>query len=333
MSVPSPALSPPSHLLIPYAASGSPASRSALRALQLPNLARLLSRLKPGLNDTDPDDEAHPLAMPHERALARALGVTAPPGHAPWAALERLASGGQSSNEAWAWIAPCHCQVGMDSVTLHNPSALQLAEADSRALMEAMAPYFSEDGITLAFDTPGRWLARGEVFRDLATASLDRVIGQNVNAWMTASKQAKPLRRLQSEMQMLLYTHPVNDARLARGLPAVNTFWVSGAGALPEGWPSLLPSPGEGRKNVIMPTTLREAALREDWPVWTQAWQQIDATDCARLLATLAQTGHATLTLCSERGAHTFEAMPTSLFSRVSGLFQRTTPTAVLEAL
>lgn len=43
------------------------------------------------------------------------------------------------------------------------------------------------------------------------------------------------LQRLHSEAQMLLYSHPFNDAREARGLPPVNGFWPHGAGALAQG--------------------------------------------------------------------------------------------------
>jgi hypothetical protein len=34
------------------------------------------------------------------------------------------------------------------------------------------------------------------------------------------------LQRLQSEMQMLLYNHPVNNARDARRQISVNSFWL-----------------------------------------------------------------------------------------------------------
>ncbi|MFM1764286.1 MAG: hypothetical protein RIU71_49, partial [Pseudomonadota bacterium] len=37
---------------------------------------------------------------------------------------------------------------------------------------------------------------------------------------------ARTLQRLQSEMQMLLYQHPVNDLRSQHGRWAVNSFWV-----------------------------------------------------------------------------------------------------------
>ena len=104
---------------------------------------------------------------------------------------------------------------------MQDPSALALEPAESQALLEAMRPYFEADGISLVYDRPGRWLACGEIFRGLPTASLDRVIGQAVDAWMPEAPQARALRRLQAEMQMLLYNHPVNDQRPAfiLGLP------------------------------------------------------------------------------------------------------------------
>ncbi|MGH6625528.1 MAG: phosphoglycerate mutase, partial [Burkholderiaceae bacterium] len=179
----------------------------------------------------------------------------------------------------------------------------------------AMRPFFEEDGMALSYAAPTRWLARGELFRDLATASLDRVLGRPIDAWMPEAAQAKPLRRLQNEMQMLLYTHPVNDARAQRGLPPVNSFWVSGTGALPP--PSARGTGGHSASPVV-PHTLREAALRENWPAWAQAWQQLDATEVARLLAALDQQGAARLTLCGERSACTYEARPQSLWRRIS---------------
>ena len=98
-------------------------------------------------------------------------------------------------------------------------------------LLAAMEPYFAEDGITLTYQAPLRWLARGELFRTLPTASLDRVIGQTIDRWMPAGDAGRSLRRLQQEMQMLLYTLPLNDARQRGGLLPVNSFWASGSGA------------------------------------------------------------------------------------------------------
>ena len=57
---------------------------------------------------------------------------------------------------------------------------------------------------------------------------------------------------------MLLYTHPVNDARSARGVLPVNSFWLSGTGALPQ------PQPPAAERHPIVASALRDAALNED---------------------------------------------------------------------
>src|SRR5262249_51775859 len=159
---------------------------------------------------------------------------------------------------AWAYVSPVSWQVARDHILLGDPAQLQLDEAQATTLTAAMKPFFAEDGIQLHPDTPDRWLAEGDIFRNLATASLDRRAGQDIDAWIPRAPEAAPLRRLQNEMQMLLYTHALNDERQARGLPPVNSVWVSGSGALPAGWQP------HGQPEPVVPRRLAEAALRQD---------------------------------------------------------------------
>ncbi len=302
------------HVLIPFAVCRDPAAQQVLSGLRLPHLAQLLARLSPTSLDTA--DEDNP-TLPHERALARALGLPGGP-QIPLAAWQASASTQANSNiQAWAFITPCHWNLGQAQITLDPPQVLALDEAESRALLAAMSPYFDEDGITLLYESPGRWLAHGEVFRTLVSASPERVVGQgDIKPWMPA---APTLRRLQNEMQMLLYTHPVNEARAERGAYPVNSFWLSGSGALTRpidaSSPALMP---------LMPLQLMHAALQQDWLSWGQAWEQLDATVCADLLRAVEQNGppeRATLTLCGERSAQTYTAAPRSLQRRIFNLF------------
>ena len=322
------------HLLIPFANSGSPQCQAALQSLKLPNLDKLLRKLP--LAHTDAADDAT-LSPPHERALAAALGITAAfgisaaDGQIPFGAYHAVQAGqAVSSNQAWAVITPCHWTVQTSHITMTHPRALNLEADESRALLAAMQPYFAEDGIALIYDTPNRWLARGEIFAGLATASPYRVVGGHVDDWLPKAASAKLLRRLQNEMQMLLYTHPLTDARAERGLPAVNSFWVSGTGVLPPG----LAPPSHA---VTVPNTLRDATVLGDWAAWTQAWQAIDSTECAALLRAIerkndvkadtktdakadvraAPTHSVKLTLCGDRSAQTYIAAKNGLASRV----------------
>lgn len=303
-----------SHLLIALAASHAPGCQQVLDTLRLPHLERLLARLQPVLaadTDTDTGSETD-FSPPHERALARHLGLPAgPQGRTPWAAWQS----GAAPGTACAWVTPSQWLIGADQVRMADPQQLQLDEADSRALLDILAPWFAQDGIELHYHAPMRWLARGAVLEGLACASLDRVIGRDVRAWLPDITSARALHRLHSEMQMLLYTHPFNDARASRGLPAINAFWLHGAGALDAA------STATRAELPEQPSALRDAALHEDWPAWAAAWQDIDAGPVARLAAQAAAGAPVRLTLCGERSFLQWQAARRGFFTRINSLF------------
>jgi hypothetical protein len=306
------------HLLIPFAFCSAEACGQALRRLDLPHVQQLLSRLTPQALDAG---DVFSLSPPHERALARASGLPVTDGLIPWAALQAGDSRGH-----WGFITPCHWQIGAHHIAMGSRELPDFSPAESQALLAAMRPYFEEDGLLLHEDTTGRWLAQGELLADLATASLDRIVGRNLENWMPRTAKAAPLRRLQSEMQMLLYTHPVNEARLQRGLPAVNSFWLSGTGSLPA-------SPRQISTLPEVDQRLRDAALQDDWAAWASAWQQLDAQDCAALLAHLNNGEDVTLTLCGERHAQTFTRQPRGLGQTLKSWLKRQPAYSLIETL
>lgn len=308
------------HLLIPLAASPSAGCQQALRDLSLPHLDRLLSRMTPAGMDSGEETDFSP---PHERALARALGLAcSAQGITPWAAWRLVEVGAKGSEStAWAYITPCQWHVSTDHVTMLDPAALRLTPDSSHELLTILAPWFAEDGIDLYMDEndPARWIARGDVFEGVATASLDRVIQRDVRAWMPLAENAEHTRRihrLQTEMQMLLYTHPINDARAQANLPPVNTFWLHGAGRLtaPPPLPQVPPR---------MPLTLRDPALREDWRGWAEAWRALDAGPVAELEKHVASGGRALLTLCGENNAQQWQSVEPGWGRRIKRLFTK----------
>ena len=252
-----------------------------------------LSQLLRGMKQVDSDaGQADTLSPPHERVLAKAWGLTTTDGLIPWAAFEAKAS----INEGWAFITPCHWAMGREHATLTDPATLELNEADSHTLLAAMQPYFATDGITLHYWQPTCWLAEGEVFRNLPTASTDRVLGRNVDRWLPASK---PIKLLQNEMQMLLYTHPINDERGVIGQRSINSFWVSGSGTLAEA--------ATVHPHTNVTRALTQTAFTNDWAAYAQAWAQLDANDIAELLAQQNSGQTVRISLCGESNAMTFE--------------------------
>jgi hypothetical protein len=312
-------------LLIPFAASGSEAWLPTIKALpagSTRNLTQLLKGMKSVRTDVA---HAHTLSPPHERALAQALGVAAPEtpdGLIPWAAQDAAQHLPGAAGKAWAWITPCHWAMGREHATLTDPAALGLMEDESRTLLAAMQPYFVDDGITIHYVPalgPSRWLAEGEVFRNLPTASLDRVLGRNVDPWLPKQNKddsnatARKMKLLQNEMQMLLYTHALNDERAARRQLPVNSFWLSGTGALAAGHVADAAAP-------TVPRSLAQAVFADDWEAYAQAWAALDAGEIAQLLARQSAGETVRLTLCGERGANTFETAPQGFFAKVSRL-------------
>ncbi|NBQ87012.1 MAG: phosphoglycerate mutase [Betaproteobacteria bacterium] len=202
-----------------------------------------------------------PRSTPAELLRARLLGLPDADGQVPWAALRALQRGLDPA-QSWGFVHPCHWALGADHTRLEDPSTLALDEAASRALLDAMHPYFAGDGLTLEFDTPARWLVHGEPLRGLRCTSLARAIGQDVagvQADTAGGTSARWLLRLQSEMQMLLYQHPLHDARKAQGLAPVNSFWLDGTGTWPAGLAPRTPQieePALGTDPLALPAML-----------------------------------------------------------------------------
>ena len=297
---------PTPHLIVPFAQCSGGDWLQAVAPLKLQNLAQLLHGMK--LIDTD-KGQIDSLSPAHERVLARALGLTAcADGLIPLAAFAALEAHqpNASSNEGWAFMTPCHWAMGREHATLTDPASLELNEADSRTLLADMQPYFATEGITLHYQQPTRWLAQGEIFKNLPTASLDRVLGRNVDRWLPASKVIK---LLQNEMQMLLYTHSVNDGRAAKDQRSVNSFWVSGSGAL------------NGQVQAHLKTDLGkplgQAMLANNWSAYAKAWLQLDACDIAQLLAQQKSSHTVRISLCGESNAMTFETAKHSVMTKI----------------
>jgi hypothetical protein len=309
------------HLLVPFASALAEAGVYALRDLELPHLARLLPRLSPAARL---GSDEFSLNAPHEHALAQAWGWQAGDGCLPFAAVAAADDGIELLDRAWGLLTPMHWAVGRDRITMADPALLQLTQDESRTLFDAVRELFESEGFLLAWGAPQRWYAAHESLADLPCASLDRVVGRNVDRWLPEGRAARLLRRLQNEAQMLLYTHPLNDAREARGQLAVNALWLSGCGRHQHA----------DRGAVRVDDRLRTPLLAGDWAAWAEAWRALDAGPLAQLLDAVAGGDrNAVLTLGGERFAQRFEPNAAPFWQRWSQRWRAATPAHVLEAL
>ena len=307
------------HLIAAFAGCSPGTWLQADAPLEPKNLGKLLRGMKLVQTHTG---AAASLSPPHERVLAEAFKLFEnkpfTDGLLPWAALAAQ-SQGLAAQQAWGFITLCHWSMGREHATLTDPAALEITLEESRTLLAAMQPYFATVGITLHYQNnkPGCWLAEGAVFEHLPTASLDRALGRNVDPLLPDSKAIK---LLQNEMQMLLYSHAINDARGAAGQRTINSFWLSGTGALAAGATGT--EDAATNPAITVCRSLAQAAFTDDWAAFAAGWAQLDATQLAKLLA-LQQSGQTVrISLCGEANAVTFETAAHSIFSKIKSAFK-----------
>ncbi len=279
------------HLVIPFAAllsdAGPLQGASVLRSLAWPVLSRQLAGLPQPQRDAG---DEWSLTPPHERALAAALGWQGSDGLWPFAAAQALADGVSGAKDAqFGLVTPVHWHLGTEQISMGDPEALLLDQTASRETLAAVRELFTSEGFALHYGAPWRWYLEHPSLARLPSASLDRVIGRNVDRWLESAREMRLLRRLQNEVQMLLYEHPINRRREAQGLLAINSFWLSGTGATQPA-------------SAAMPrldTRLRHAALANDEAAWAKAWAVIDGE--------LSEIAWQRLTLCGERSSLTWD--------------------------
>ena len=278
-----------------------------VRALQTPALAALLSRTSAFERQALPDTAR---ALPHEQWLARTLGLSKD-GLPAFAAAAMRGFGLDPADGTWYIVNPAHIQIARSHSMMADLRHLGLGEDESRALYEAARPLCEEIGHPLRYGDAQTWFLRADDWTGIEAATPDTVVGMDLSDFVPRGKQALPLRRLQNEVQMLWHTHPVNAAREARRLPAVNSFWLWGAASdatraagrvvsigVP-GWVRGLSSESIGsldslagalaQDGLLVVGILADAAIASDWGTWVQQVQHLDDKLFAPLHAALVQ--------------------------------------------
>ena len=204
-----------------------------------------------------------------------------------------------------AWVTPCHWHMAQGQTLMLDPHDLKLDDASSMALMSAMQPYFEGDGLQLHWHDALNWRLSGPALQAWPSHTLQQVIGRDVQIPLSTSVWPMPLSRLHIEMQMLLYTHPLNEARAQQGLPSVNSFWVHGVGQ----WPATQ-APSSSEPVVWLKDEL-ESAWRTGGPnAWRSAWRELDETLAPALLAQLEAGTSVRLHWCAPHSWRSASLLP-----------------------
>ena len=225
-------------LLSPELIWPEPEDRDTFETLDCPALSALLARSQ--------SSRRAPQSL--EATLSDLFGQGE---SAPYAALRLLGEAGpvmDVDGKYWLNADPVHLRFHQDHLVLADSGRLGLAPDEARTLVNALNDHFS--GIArFHLGTAERWylqLDDASLLENFAAPPLSSVAGRSVDHLLAENSQARELRKLLVESQMLMHADPVNQQREAQGRMAINSLWMWGAGTLPPRIESPLESPFDG---------------------------------------------------------------------------------------
>jgi hypothetical protein len=152
----------------------------------------------------------------------------------PLAALSWLGEGNDPAGFYWLRADPVHLVLQRDHFSLSEPVPLAVAPQDAQTLVESLNQHFAADGLQFLIGDSGHWYLRLETSPGIVTSLPEAAVNRDIRLFMPKGAGAAKWNGLLNEIQMLLFEHPVNQAREARGELAVNSIWFSAGGVLPK---------------------------------------------------------------------------------------------------
>ena len=192
---------------------------------EMPSLQLLLNRCD-SLTENSLESEAH---------LLSCLGWQADEEiDVPIAALEQLAENGASEDSTfWFRADPVNLQEDQNYLMMGYPSELNLGLDEATAMAESINQHFAEDGWRIEVLDAQCWYLNLDNSPAIHTTAAWRAMGRDVFNLMPAGKDSAQWHAWLMEVQMLLFGHPANEARIVQGLAPVSGLWLWGGGELP----------------------------------------------------------------------------------------------------
>lgn len=144
----------------------------------------------------------------------------------------RTGSTNQHATGFWLRAQPIHFIAGLDRITtVVLRGAGRMTAAERSSLEPIFADHLQSTGLEL-HAANDEWLLRSAAPLNLQTVTPEFAAANPRAEILPRGADAGAIRRLMTEMQMLLHEHPVNIQRQARGAPAINAVWIHGEGML-----------------------------------------------------------------------------------------------------
>ncbi|VAX12795.1 hypothetical protein MNBD_GAMMA24-1785 [hydrothermal vent metagenome] len=129
---------------------------------------------------------------------------------------------------------PVYIQPDLNSAVLLAHEELDLSLDDARELAVAINTHFIDESWSLEVLSAHHWIMKLEQAAVLDTTPLARIRGQAISHALPQGVDSRYWQRMQNEIQMLLFAHPLNEKRETHGKLPVNSLWLWGEGVLPD---------------------------------------------------------------------------------------------------
>ncbi len=283
-----------------------------------------------------------------EAAIAELLGISAP--YSVQAFSENLQSIDAPSD--YLAIRPVCLHAGRDHVVLREIQFAGLDRDDFQSLGSAIAPLFQDFGLRLEYNkplaSPNRWTlhSTGDAtqthpFFSLQSADAEQALGRNIDAYLAQGEAARQWRKLETEIQMTWFNHPVNQRLQSMGLADINSVWIDGLSSSSPAKPPHLDSLSSERdalQSLARHWKLKAASgnagsllihdhwrgrLQGDALSWLDAWEKFITTVIAgnRKSTCLVLGGETTLLVLSPNTSNRNHQHSKSLGEKIRGLF------------
>jgi hypothetical protein len=147
------------------------------------------------------------------------------------AAMAWQQAGNEAGSAFWLYAAPVHLVLQRDSFSLAAPAPLPIDAAEADALTALFNKHFGVDEKSF-FWYENIWFLRLENKPNIQTSAPEAALNKDVSAYLPTGEGAMQWAKLTNEVQMLLFEHPINQAREAKKLPAINSIWCYGGGQI-----------------------------------------------------------------------------------------------------
>ena len=245
------------HLVIPDLFLPKDFAAEVCAELRLPALEKLLGRGRSEILEP----------VPLENLLCEMFGMSCQ-ADAPIAPVSAAFDGLGAG--CWLRADPVHLRLQRDQMLLLPNMEISADEAGQ--MCASLNIHFAGQGMEFFAPHPQRWYVRLGTLPGIHTRPLSQVIGGDVRGALPTGEEAARWHQVFNEIQMLLFAHPLNESRDARGALPINSVWLWGGGSVT----GLLQKSYDKVSSDEVLVEMFAAAAGVPFAAWSEQWRDAE---------------------------------------------------------